>query len=139
MSDVVTGGCLCGAVRFEVVLPAKWCANCHCTMCRRAHGAPFVTWVGLDASAFRMIRGEAERARYASSPAATRTFCAKCGSPMTFESERWAGEIHVARACLPDELSLSPMAHAFFSDRAPWLEIHDELPRRGGPTGVEPL
>src|SRR5512134_3330414 len=122
MSEVVTGTCLCGAVRFEVTLPPKWCANCHCTMCRRAHSAAFVTWVGLEASAFQVVAGAEHRARYQSSDKASRTFCSRCGSPLTFESERWAGEVHVPRACLPDDLPLSPKVHAFFSDRAPWLD-----------------
>lgn len=135
----VAGSCLCGAVRFEVTLPPKWCANCHCSMCRRAHAAPYVTWVGFEASAFRMAEGSATPVSYRSSDRATRTFCGTCGSPLTFVSDRWAGEVHVARACLPDPLDLAPMAHAFFSDRAPWLALHDDLPKLGGPTGTEPL
>lgn len=136
---VVVGGCSCGAVQFEVTLPAKWCASCHCSKCRRAHSAGFVTWVGLVATAFRIVAGAEHRTRYASSAKASRTFCSRCGSPLTFESERWPDEVHVPRACLPDELALFPKAHAFFSDRAPWLEIHDDLPRFGGASGVEPL
>jgi len=139
MSEVVTGSCLCGAVRFEVTMPAKWCANCHCSICRRAHSAAYVTWAGFDAGAFRFVEGEEAVVRYASSGDARRSFCGTCGSPLTFESVRWEGEVHVARACLPDALPLAPKVHAFFSDRAPWLDLHDDLPRRGGPTGVEPL
>jgi hypothetical protein len=47
MSDTAVGACLCGAVQFELQLPATWVAHCHCTMCRRAHGAAFVTWVSV--------------------------------------------------------------------------------------------
>ena len=57
---VAKGQCLCGAVQFEFDLPAKWCANCHCSMCRRAHGAPFVTWVGVEGDRFRLVAGEPE-------------------------------------------------------------------------------
>ena len=46
------GACLCKAVQFEVTPPTKWCAHCHCTMCRRAHGAPVVTWFERAATAF---------------------------------------------------------------------------------------
>ena len=46
---VVHGTCLCGSVRFSASLPSKWVAHCHCTYCRRAHGAPFVTWAGFHA------------------------------------------------------------------------------------------
>ena len=42
--EKVSGGCLCGAVRFTAKLPSKWCAHCHCSLCRKAHGAGYVTW-----------------------------------------------------------------------------------------------
>jgi hypothetical protein len=67
--DVVPGRCLCGAVRFEVELPSTWCAHCHCSMCRRAHGAGFVTWVGFERSRVRVLAGE-ELGQYRSSPPA---------------------------------------------------------------------
>jgi hypothetical protein len=133
------GGCLCGAVRFEVDFPSKWVAHCHCSMCQRAHGAAFVTWLSVPRDQFRIVAGEAELARYASSAPAMRGFCRRCGSPLLFESQRWPGEIHVARAAIPGEVDRAPAVHAFFSDRAAWLTFHDELPRRGGVTGVEPL
>ncbi len=141
MSDAprtVRGGCLCGAVAFEIDLPTKWCAHCHCTMCRRAHGAPYVTWVGVPRDRFRLVEGET-LVRYASSPPAKRSFCATCGSPLLFESTRWADEVHVARAAIPGAIDREPQAHVFFSDRADWVHISDALPRRGGATGTEPL
>jgi hypothetical protein len=131
----VPGGCLCGA--FEVALPSKWCASCHCSMCRRAHGAPYVTWVGFAAGQLRVVEGEL--ARYRSSEEATRGFCGRCGSPLTFESTRWAGEVHVARAAIPGAIDRQPQAHVFVSDQADWVTIHDDLPKRGGKSGTEPL
>ncbi|MBA3502614.1 MAG: GFA family protein [Myxococcota bacterium] len=132
------GACLCGETRFEITLPTKWVAHCHCSMCRRGHGAPFVTWVGVLREQFRIVDGAYLR-RYESSPGARRSFCAKCGSPLFFESERWPGEVHIARALFPGELDRAPQMHAFFSDRADWLVLHDDLPKRGGTTGTEPL
>jgi hypothetical protein len=43
--EVVGGACLCGAVKIETTLPSLWSAHCHCSSCRRAHGAAFVTYV----------------------------------------------------------------------------------------------
>src|SRR5690606_34943450 len=43
-----SASCFCGAIRIDAELPSKWVAHCHCTMCRRAHGAAFVTWAGFD-------------------------------------------------------------------------------------------
>jgi hypothetical protein len=134
----VVGGCLCSAVRIEIDLPTNWCAHCHCSMCRRAHGAGYVTWVSVPRAQFRIVRGEAELVRYRSSEAATRSFCRTCGSTLLFESERWAGEVHVARANL-GEIDRAPQVHAFYSDKADWVAVDDDLPRRGGKTGVEPL
>jgi len=54
----VTGGCLCGALRFSIDLPTAWCVHCHCSICRRNHGAGFVTWVGVPRDHFRMEAGE---------------------------------------------------------------------------------
>ena len=71
--DSVEGACLCGAVTFRVALPPKWVAHCHCSMCRRAHGAGFVTWVGVDEPALTLLTS-LTLTSYASSPEATRSF-----------------------------------------------------------------
>jgi hypothetical protein len=135
----VHGACLCGAVRFEVTPPTRFCAHCHCTMCRRAHMAPLVTWSGVPDGQLKITAGETLLTRYASSAEATRSFCSVCGSPLFFESTRWPGETHIATTSLiegPDKL---PNAHVHFSTRVDWYECHDELRKLGGPTGFEPL
>ena len=141
MADVVDGACLCGAVSFRVGLPVKWVAHCHCTMCRRAHGAALVTWVGAHADRFDVVAGAEHVVRYASSSAASREHCGRCGSPLFFRGDRWPDEVHIARALIVDDDGLLPVpqAHVFFGDKVEWLTIHDELPRRGGPSGMEPL
>ena len=68
--DTFTGGCLCGAVRFEVAAPTKWCAHCHCSLCRRAHGAAFVTWFGVPNEQFHWTLGEERVCWYPSTPEA---------------------------------------------------------------------
>ena len=65
-SETVRGACLCGAVRFEIRLPALFCAHCHCSICRRAHGAGYVTWVGALTDSFTLIAGENHLVRYRS-------------------------------------------------------------------------
>ena len=142
MSDAqktIQGKCLCGGVEFEVTPPAIWCAHCHCSMCRRAHGAPFVTWVGFEEGRVRVLSGDDLLVHFQATPQATRTFCRKCGSQLFFQGDRWPGELHVARALLEDGAPLVPTGHSFFSDKAPWVTIHDDLPKRGGPAGTELL
>ena len=64
------GGCLCGAVTFVASGPPKWVAHCHCSMCRRAHGAAFVTWVGMPAERVSIADPAGHFMSYASSPGA---------------------------------------------------------------------
>ena len=133
------GGCLCGAIRFEVTPPTKWCAHCHCSLCRRAHGAAFVTWFGVDRSAFELVSGEDDLSWYRSTPGARRGFCSRCGSTIFFASERWADEVHIALASMDGPIDRQPSAHVFYDSHVAWNAIGDELPRRGGDSGVEPL
>lgn len=127
------GRCLCGALQFSVRFPTKWVAHCHCTMCRRAHGAAFVTWVGADEASFELTDPEQLLRWYVSSPGAERGFCARCGSTLFFRSRRWPGEIHVVRANFDSALDRAPQAHVFYDTRVPWFEVNDALPKRPPP------
>jgi hypothetical protein len=129
MSDkhTVKGGCFCGAVRFTLELPSKWCAHCHCSMCRRVHGAGYVTWVGLEQARFHLDQGEDALRWFESSPGARRGFCRHCGSSMLFQSERWAGEIHVALGCIEGPIDREPQAHAFHDMHVNWMPLDDAL------------
>lgn len=121
----VEGSCLCGAVRFRVALPVKWVANCHCSLCRRAHGAPFVTWVSTERAGLEITASDT-LAEFVSSDHGKRRFCARCGSPVFFEGTGWPGEVHVSRALLPDDAPLpAAMGDGFWDSRAPWLPPHD--------------
>ena len=131
-STVARGSCLCGAVRFIATLPTKWVAHCHCTFCRRAHGAPLVTWAGFRTAQFALDPEGLAPSWYESSPGASRGFCPRCGSPMFFRSTRWPGEMHVARALFTDPLDRDPMAHVYYDDHVPWLAVNDALPKKPG-------
>lgn len=139
MSEIVRGSCACGKVRFEAALPTRFVSHCHCENCRHAHGAAFVTWAGFPAEAFRWTDGLDLLQEWTTPTEATRCFCSLCGCTMTFASPRWAGEVHVAVACLEEALDRMPSGHVF-ADRSPaWAGIHDALPRFGGEDGVTPL
>jgi hypothetical protein len=68
-----------------------------------------------------LVAGDDLLARFASSPAAVRSFCGRCGTPLFFESGRWPGEIHVTLATLDSSDGLEPQAHAYWESRVPWL------------------
>lgn len=125
-SSPITGGCRCGAVRFEVNATALWSAHCHCADCRHATGAAFATYVGV-ASDKTVFSGEFTR--YESSPGVFRSFCPGCGSPLAFEGEKWAGELHLFAGALDAPEDISPAAHVMMADAMPWIELADELPR----------
>ena len=122
MENTAKGSCFCGAVQFSIDLPTLWCAHCHCTMCRRAHGAGFVTWVGVPRSSFHLVAGDEVLTRFKSSAKATRSFCSRCGSTLLFESERWPGEVHVVLANFDTPIDREPAANVYWSDRVAWAQ-----------------
>ena len=83
---VASGSCLCGRVRFEATMPSIFCAHCHCSICRRSHGAGFVTWFSVPKIQLRIVAGESELVRFQSTDHGTRSFCGTCGSSLFFES-----------------------------------------------------
>ncbi|MEZ5921998.1 MAG: GFA family protein [Parvularculaceae bacterium] len=87
------GQCHCGAVRFEAEGEPKFVTRCHCESCRRTTGAAFSTWVGFRNEQVKWLAGEP--AFYASSEGVKRGSCRKCGTPLTFQSEKWPGETHL--------------------------------------------
>ena len=123
--DPIRGGCRCGQVAFEFDLPSRFCAHCHCEECRRSHGAALVTWVGTWRESFRILRGEESLGKYTSERQATRSFCSRCGSMLFFESPRWAGEVHVARAQIAGPIDREPGAHVFYGEHVSWMTFED--------------
>ena len=77
---MIEGSCLCGAVRYRAVETAGPMANCHCRMCRKAHGAAFSSILPVRRAGFRWLAGEEGLARFESSPGKRRWFCSTCGS-----------------------------------------------------------
>lgn len=92
--------------------------------------APFVTWTGFPAEQFEIETDSKQPAWYESSPGARRAFCPQCGSPMFFESKRWPGEVHVARALIDGTLDKEPSAHVYFETHVPWVQVNDNLPKK---------
>jgi hypothetical protein len=125
-----TGSCLCGDVRLRAALPSKWVAHCHCHYCRKAHGAPFVTWAGFHDAAVTVEDPQGRLHWYTSSPGAQRGSCSRCGTPMLFTSSRWPGETHLARALLDEAVDKLPAAHVFYESHVSWLEVADALPKK---------
>jgi hypothetical protein len=135
----VQGSCFCGAVQFAITLPTLFCAHCHCTMCRRVHGAGYVTWIGVPYSRFRLTAGQEHLAIHHSSDHGRRSFCNVCSSSLFCESTHHPEHIDIVLANINGKIDRDPQAHYYFTDRAEWVAVADELPRFGGKTGNEPL
>ena len=125
----VGGGCFCGAVRFEVRTPTAFCGHCHCTMCRRVHGAGFVTWFGVDKSRFRITAGEETLTHLRSSSHGSRWFCSSCGSSLFCSVDEHPEIMDVVLANVEGPIDREPEGHYYFGTRVPWIELGDDLPR----------
>ncbi|MDH3377032.1 MAG: GFA family protein [Gammaproteobacteria bacterium] len=127
MSDIANGGCLCGAVRFEVAGPPLWVAHCHCHSCRRSTGAPVTTFVGFRYSNFTFNTGSS--GVYESSPGVWRRFCTTCGTPLSYEADRYDDEIHIYISTLDHPEDYPAQSHVFYGERISWFDVHDSAPR----------
>ena len=125
--DDLRGGCLCGALRFRVRNEAIATTLCHCSLCRRAAGAPLVAWAMFPEDAFALERGAL--ATYASSPGVLRGFCAGCGTTLSFSADFLPGLIDLTVASFDEPERLPPQLHMWERSRVPWLVLGDDLPR----------
>lgn len=123
---MLTGGCFCGRIRYEATGAPFHETNCHCSICRRTTGAPFVAWFSVPRSMFKLVRGEPSR--FKSSAKGTRSFCPHCGTQLTFEHEDYADEIDVTTCSLDDPDRLAPKDHTRTSSKLGWIKLADGLP-----------
>jgi hypothetical protein len=123
----LTGGCLCGAVRFRATGAAIATTLCHCSLCRRAAGAPLTAWAMFPRDAVVLERGDLTL--YASSPGVERGFCGRCGTTLSFGADFLPGLIDLTIASFDEPARVPPQFHMWESERIPWLAIGDDLPR----------
>ena len=125
---MITGGCLCGAVRYEAGGEAYNVTHCHCTDCRRSSGAAFVTWASFRREDFRITKGQPKELSWAGRK---RLFCAQCGTPLVFMTGPDAEEVDVTVCSFDDPSVVTPADHTWVEDRIPWVQVEDGLPRYG--------
>jgi hypothetical protein len=142
MSHVaVTGGCLCGGVRYEVTAPFLRAGHCHCSRCRRHSGAAVCTQGRVRSGDFRLLSGaDLVRVYRPAGDAAVKAFCSVCGSSLfggNWPEPDAKGEISIRLGTVDGDPGIRPQYHTFVDSRAPWDEITDDLPQhRGLPPGV---
>ncbi|MCW8906350.1 MAG: GFA family protein [Sedimenticola sp.] len=125
----VQGECLCGGIRYEVDRIGSRMAHCHCSMCRKFHGAAYATFGEAKREAFRWLQGEALLKHYRAPNGTLRSFCGRCGSSLTFAPTNDNGElVQFTLGTLIDPPMLSPDAHIYVGSKAGWDRITDHLP-----------
>jgi hypothetical protein len=122
------GSCLCGAVRFEAG-PFDSMVHCHCSMCRKHHGAMFATFLTARAGDFRWVSGQDQVRVYRSSERGLRLFCRNCGSVAPAVLPDWPDIVFVPAGNLEEDPGVRPMLHMFAASRADWFPITDTLPQ----------
>jgi hypothetical protein len=127
----ITGGCVCGAVRFESSAEPLVMVKCHCSDCQRTSGGPFVPAVIFPFAAFRVTHG---RIQHYATPSEggghnLRGFCAKCGSRLTGAEDEARGIIGVMASSLDDPSIFVPKFETFVEDAQPWDLMDPSTPK----------
>mgnify|MGYP000916298165 FL=1 len=131
MSTIISGSCLCGAVRYEVADEFHAAFNCHCSRCRRATGSAFKPMAAIVFDKIRLVQGQDDLLIYGQPPGSHDLHCRHCGSFLySYIAENGNG--HVAMGTLVDAPSIRPQFHMFVGSKAPWHEITDGLPQYEG-------
>ena len=124
------GGCYCGAVRYRLEATPFDAGYCHCTICRRASGAPAVAFATVPLAAF-VVTGHAPCVRKSSS-FGERWFCGGCGTQLAMRVDHQPDTIDFTIASLDHPESVRPAFHIFFKFRVPWFNPADTFPRYDG-------
>ncbi len=122
------GGCRCGTLHFAISTPPLDVIYCHCADCRRSSGAPVSLFVEVAEETFTITAGEP--AVHASSPGVRRSFCRDCGTPLSYQAERYPGERHILIGCFDEPAKFPPTRHVYVGEALPWFHLDDGLPPR---------
>lgn len=124
---MIKGHCECRRVRFEVDAAINDYSHCHCSQCRRMHGAAFATFAGLPKSKFSYVSGESQLTHYASSSDHNRVFCRICGSNILVDLDGDPDNSYVSMSAIEGDPPRPEGYHIYVGSKAPWHEILDEL------------
>ena len=123
----ISGGCLCGKVRYEVSGRLFDASHCHCSMCRRHHGAIFATYADFDPDEFKWCLGEDLVKIYETPSGEGWCFCSECGSSLAGTTK---GRVYsITLGTVEGDPGIKPESHIFVGSKAQWYEIVDDLPQ----------
>ena len=122
MTTTYEGGCFCGAIRYRFSGEDIPCADCHCTMCRRTSGAPYVSWLVVPATTFAYTRGEPRTLK--SSDDGTRYFRGDCGTPVACINQTHPEVVDITLGSLDDPEAFTPIHTVFEDTRLSYVMTH---------------
>ena len=126
---MIRGSCLCGGVQYRINRRLSDARNCHCSMCRKAHGSAFRSRASVKAADFEWVQGEELITFYESSVGNRRGFCRVCGSPILSKFEAHPDYYGLPLGALDDDPGIRPNLHVHVASKAPWFTITDDLPQ----------
>jgi len=124
-----TGGCACGAVRYELASVPYDAGWCHCRICQLNSGSPAMAFASVPADDYVVVSGEEKVKRFKSSGFGHRLFCGECGTPLLMRVDHQPETVDFSIATLDDPDAVEPQFHIFHSSRIAWFETADDLPR----------
>ncbi len=123
----IEGGCLCGKVRYRIDGNLFASTHCHCSQCRRAHGAAFATYADCKPQEFSWLTGAELVKVFAPEQGIGWAFCSECGATLAATEN---GEINaVTLGTVEGDPGIRPEAHIFVGSKAVWDNIEDGLPQ----------
>ena len=131
MAATRTGGCLCGAVRYESTGDPLFSLQCHCRDCQRSSGTAFVAAMRVPSAGFRVTAGTPRRyvSKADSGNEVTRMFCGECGSPLYIQVSSRPDIVGLRVGTLDDPSEFRPEANIFTDSAQPWTHMDPALPQ----------
>ena len=129
MDKPVSGGCACGAVRYQLTAEPWDIGWCHCRICRVVSGAPALVFASVAACEFAYATGGEKVRSFASTSFGRREFCGECGTPLTMRVDHQPETVDFTVATLDDPDAVAPGFHIFYASKVSWFETADALPR----------
>jgi len=126
---MITGRCECGSVTYRVDGKVEDFSHCHCSMCRRLHGATYVSFAGVARNDFSYLSGEENLAHYKSSEDHDRVFCRVCGSNILTDLTSEPDSVYISLGTVDGDPELPPGYHIYVGSKAPWHVFNDRLPQ----------